>query len=116
MYYGVHLCLPDHSLEQIAQGHEAHPNEQQNQYLVQKNITYHVKKSKNRYSELDWLLNDIVNNKERAKKTVVFGRNIVTCANLYDHLKSHTYAPNTTVFLALSLLFTMSFNNQSNSL
>jgi hypothetical protein len=34
MYYGVHLCLPDHSLEQIAQGHEAHPNEQQNQYLV----------------------------------------------------------------------------------
>jgi hypothetical protein len=50
------------------------------------NITYHVKKSKNRYSELDWLLNDIVNNKDRAKKTVVFGRNIVTCANLYDHL------------------------------
>ena len=54
-----------------------------------KNITYHVKKSKNRYSELDWLLNDIVNNKERAKKTVVFGRNIVTCANLYDHFNMH---------------------------
>jgi mRNA degradation ribonuclease J1/J2 len=51
MYYGVHLCLPDHSLEQIAQGHEAH--------------------------------------KERAKKTVVFGRNIVTCANLYDHFNMH---------------------------
>ncbi|XP_052058943.1 uncharacterized protein LOC127699228 [Mytilus californianus] len=49
------------------------------------NIMYTVKKSRNNFIELQWLLDDIVKNKFNAKKTVVYCRNIATCANLYEH-------------------------------
>ncbi|XP_076078773.1 ATP-dependent DNA helicase RecQ-like [Mytilus galloprovincialis] len=49
------------------------------------NITYTVTKSRHSFTELQWLLDDVVKNKFTAKKTIVYCRNIATCANLYEH-------------------------------
>ena len=50
------------------------------------NITYvHVtKKSKKNLQQLQWLLNDVLKYGNKTKKTIVYCRNIASCANLYE--------------------------------
>ncbi|VDI69574.1 ATP-dependent DNA helicase RecQ [Mytilus galloprovincialis] len=50
-----------------------------------KNLTYVIKKSRKQTDELHWILADLIENKENAKKTIIYCRNIAACANLYEH-------------------------------
>lgn len=51
------------------------------------NITYYLRKSNKNLHDLQWLVEDLQVNKNNTKKTIVYCRNIVTCANLYHHFK-----------------------------
>ena len=49
------------------------------------NITYIVKKSKKNVQELNWLITELNQYGTNTKKTIVYCRNILTCANLYEY-------------------------------
>lgn len=49
------------------------------------NLTYIVKKTTKQMTYLQWILNDIKVNEEKAKKTIVYCRNISSCAALYEY-------------------------------
>lgn len=49
------------------------------------NITYVTKKSKKNLQQLQWLVNDVLAYRNKTKKTVVYCRNIASCANLYEY-------------------------------
>jgi len=53
------------------------------------NITYLVKKSNRNVDQLSWLLHDLQENGQHAKKTIVYCRNINTCAYLFEHFHLH---------------------------
>ena len=53
------------------------------------NITYLLSKSKKSVYELQWLLDDLLKNRENATKTNVYCRNIASCATLYEHFSLH---------------------------
>lgn len=49
------------------------------------NITYLMKKSNRSVNQLSWLLRELQENGQHAKKTIVYCRNINTCAYLFEH-------------------------------
>ncbi|CAC5394397.1 unnamed protein product [Mytilus coruscus] len=49
------------------------------------NLTYIVNKTTKKMSDLQWILDDIKVNEEKAKKTIVYCRNISSCAALYGY-------------------------------
>ncbi|XP_063444125.1 recQ-like DNA helicase BLM [Mytilus trossulus] len=49
------------------------------------NVIYHMQKSNKKKEELNWLLNDLKTNGKSSKKTIVYCRNIMSCADLYEH-------------------------------
>ncbi|CAC5365384.1 recQ [Mytilus coruscus] len=49
------------------------------------NLTCIVKKTTKQMTDLQWILNDIKVNEEKAKKTIVYCRNISSCAALYEY-------------------------------
>ncbi|CAC5367377.1 unnamed protein product [Mytilus coruscus] len=49
------------------------------------NLTYIVKKTTKQITDLQWILNDIKVNEKKAKKTIVYCRNISSCAALYEY-------------------------------
>jgi superfamily II DNA helicase RecQ len=53
------------------------------------NTTYLLSKSKQSVYELQWLLDDLLKNRENATKTIVYCRNIASCATLYEHFSLH---------------------------
>jgi superfamily II DNA helicase RecQ len=48
-----------------------------------------LSKSKKSVYELQWLLDDLLKNRENATKTIVYCRNIASCATLYEHFSLH---------------------------
>lgn len=51
------------------------------------NIVYFVNKSTKNMQELQWLVKDLIVNGKNTKKTIIYCRNIVNCANLYEHFR-----------------------------
>ncbi|XP_052071484.1 uncharacterized protein LOC127709854 isoform X1 [Mytilus californianus] len=49
------------------------------------NLTYVVKKTTKQMSDLQWILDDIKVKEGKAKKTIVYCRNISSCAALYEY-------------------------------
>lgn len=59
------------------------------------NITYVTKKSKKNLQQLQWLLNDVLKYGNKTKKTIVYCRNIASCANLYEYFNQALGQTNT---------------------
>ena len=49
------------------------------------NLTYITKKTTKTINDLQWLINDLLQNGRSAKKTIVYCRNVSSCAFLYEH-------------------------------
>ncbi|CAC5356293.1 recQ [Mytilus coruscus] len=52
------------------------------------NITYSLKKSSKSVHELEWLLKDLKTNSVKTKKTVIYCRSILSCADLFEYFVS----------------------------